>query len=116
MIVHSCCRNSWHCSDIDLSPSSSSMPIQRVTGTHLDIEAVFEPPMGPEPSGRVGFILKSWRSGGKGAALVTFDWSTLELTVDFDEAFPHAYDPYPDESLPGAKRVGGKLMNMKHGK
>jgi hypothetical protein len=33
-----------------------------------------------------GLILKSWRPGGQGAAVVLFDWVTARLEVHFDEA------------------------------
>jgi hypothetical protein len=88
------------------------MPLRTVSGTHLDVEASCVPP--PSGSGRVGFILRSWRPGGVGAAVVSFDWSTRELAVEFDQTLPHAYDPHP-EDIPHNKRVGGTLDNMEPG-
>jgi hypothetical protein len=59
---------------------------------------------------RVGLVFKSWRSDGQGAAVLSFDWSSHELAVDFDAPFPDAYNPHPEDT-PERRRVGGKLIN-----
>lgn len=105
-------RVSWHTSSVTLVPGDAPLPLRVVSGTHLDLEASFAPPA--SGSGRVGFILRSWRPGGVGAAVVSFDWSTRQLVVDFDQTLPHAYDPHP-EDVPMNKRVGGTLDNMEPG-
>jgi hypothetical protein len=65
-------------------------------------------------SPRVGVVFKSWRQEGRGAAVLSFDWSSLQLVFDFDEPFPSAYDPHPADT-PESRRIGGKLRNYEPG-
>lgn len=142
-------RVSWHKEDLLLEPTSPLMPLQVVSGTHLDINITFQPPaarFGQSNSGqtavnssltkaswaakklqsqpldslnpdnpRSGLVFKSWRSDGQGAAALSFDWSNFELAVDFNEPFPDAYNPNPEDT-PVRRRVGGKLINYKPGR
>ncbi|WIA42006.1 hypothetical protein OEZ86_009303 [Tetradesmus obliquus] len=129
-------RVSWHAQDLSLGPDGPLLPLQVVSGTHLDINISFQPPSTYTPpfmataaadtaastadntaaaaaaaeSARVGLIFKSWRPCGSGAAVLSFDWSTAALTVDFDEPMPDAYTPNPEDT-PERKRVGGVLRN-----
>jgi hypothetical protein len=118
-------------------PNGPLLPLQVVSGTHLDINITFEPPIDMQlPSSatttapdaasaaanfaaipasateaaRVGLVFKSWKSCGRGAAVLSFDWSKFALTVDFDEPLPDAYTPHPEDT-PERKRVGGTLRN-----
>jgi hypothetical protein len=59
-------------------------------------------------------VFKSWQSNGKGAAVLSFDWVSRELLFDFDEPFPDAYDPHPEDT-PERRRVGGQLRNYTKG-
>eukprot|EP00878_Enallax_costatus_P001235 GHUV01001378.1.p1 GENE.GHUV01001378.1~~GHUV01001378.1.p1 ORF type:complete len:664 (+),score=239.16 GHUV01001378.1:126-1994(+) len=135
----------WHCQDLLLEPNSPLIPLQVVSGTHLDINITFQPPalkfdqsnigqttgltnsswaarkLQPQPleplnpdNPRCGLVFKSWRSDGQGAAALSFDWSNYELAIDFDEPFPDAYNPHPEDT-PERRRVGGRLVNYKPG-
>lgn len=55
-------------------------------------------------------MFKSWKEGGKGAAVLSFDWASGELQFDFDKPFPDAYNPHPEDT-PERRRVGGALRN-----
>jgi hypothetical protein len=46
--------------------------------------------------------------------VLSFDWSTAALTVDFDEPLPDAYTPHPEDT-PERKRIGGVLRNYEPG-
>lgn len=46
--------------------------------------------------------------------MLSFDWSTAALTVDFDEPLPDAYTPHPEDT-PERKRIGGPLRNYEPG-
>lgn len=63
---------------------------------------------------RVGVIFKSWRPGGRGAAVLSFEWASGCLFIDFDEPRPSAYDPHPEDT-PGSRRVGGALASFAPG-
>lgn len=65
-------------------------------------------------SARVGLVFKSWRVEGRGAAVLSFDWSTRCLVLDFDEPFPDAYNPHPEDTAE-RRRIGGKLHNYEPG-
>jgi hypothetical protein len=59
-------------------------------------------------------VFKSWKPDGKGAAVLSFDWGSGVLRFDFDEPFPDAYNPHPEDS-PERRRVGGKLRHYTAG-
>jgi hypothetical protein len=59
-------------------------------------------------------VFKSWKPDGKGAAVLSFDWGSGVLIFDFDEPFPDAYNPHPDDT-PERRRVGGKLRHYTAG-
>jgi hypothetical protein len=65
-------------------------------------------------SARVGLVFRSWKPCGRGAAVLSFDWSTTALTVDFDQPLPDAYTPHPEDT-PERKRIGGVLRNYEPG-
>lgn len=61
-----------------------------------------------------GLVFKSWKPDGKGAAVLSFNWESGVLMFDFDEPFPDAYNPHPDDT-PERRRVGGQLKHYTPG-
>jgi hypothetical protein len=139
------CSVCWTAQDLQLQPGSRLLPLQVVSGTHLDINITLLPPAAgtaataaaaavtaataaatvataaaaaaaaaaEEP--RAGLVFKSWRPCGKGAAVLAVNWVTGVLMFDFDEPFPDAYTPHPDDT-PDRRRVGGKLKHYVAGR
>eukprot|EP00879_Flechtneria_rotunda_P024601 GHRR01026097.1.p1 GENE.GHRR01026097.1~~GHRR01026097.1.p1 ORF type:complete len:159 (-),score=49.30 GHRR01026097.1:291-767(-) len=124
----SACRVSWHAQELVLNPQDPLLPLQVVSGTHLDINFTALPPINSSTcdaansslavlnptTPRVGLVFKSWRDGGNGAAVLSFDWADHSLVIDFDEPFPDAYNPFPEDT-PNRRRIGGKLRNYAPG-
>ena len=130
------CSVCWRAQDLLLAPNSHLTPLQVVSGTHLDINLTLLPPSpsvttataaAPTPTAtappataeasagnRAGLVFKSWKTDGKGAAVLSFDWGSGVLMFDFDEPFPDAYNPHPEDS-PERRRVGGKLRHYTAG-
>lgn len=117
------------------------MPLEVVSGTHLDINLTLLPPAAAiaataaataataaistaytadldaalaAEGARAGLVFKSWRPDGKGAAVLSFNWSSGVLVFDFDCPFPDAYNPHPDDT-PERRRVGGWLKHYTPG-
>eukprot|EP00879_Flechtneria_rotunda_P000981 GHRR01001115.1.p1 GENE.GHRR01001115.1~~GHRR01001115.1.p1 ORF type:complete len:1028 (+),score=415.34 GHRR01001115.1:835-3918(+) len=119
---------SWHAQELVLNPQDPLLPLQVVSGTHLDINFTALPPINSSTcdaansslavlnptTPRVGLVFKSWRDGGNGAAVLSFDWADHSLVIDFDEPFPDAYNPFPEDT-PNRRRIGGKLRNYAPG-
>jgi len=128
-----CNSVSWHAKDLLLSPSGGLLPLQVVSGTHLDINVTLLPPAATTAAtaaataataaastaataedARAGLVFKSWQAGGKGAAVLSFNWCSGDLLFDFDEPFPDAYNPHPEDT-PDRRRVGGRLRSYRAG-
>lgn len=155
------CSVCWRAHNLQLLPASQLVPLQFVSGTHLDINLTLLPPPAAtaataaataataattaaaaataaatsataavsSPAGtedldtalaaaadgpRAGLVFRSWKPGGKGAAVLSFDWGSGVLMFDFDEPFPDAYNPHPDDT-PERRRVGGRLRHYTAG-
>jgi hypothetical protein len=46
--------------------------------------------------------------------VLAFHWASGQLLFEFDEPFPDAYNPHPDDT-PERRRVGGRLANYVEG-
>jgi hypothetical protein len=115
------------------------VPLEVVSGTHLDINITLLPQaatvagnISAAPAAistaytadldaalategaRAGLVFKSWRPDGKGAAVLSFNWSSGLLVFDFDGPFPDAYNPHPVDT-PERRRVGGRLKHYTPG-
>lgn len=134
----------WRAQHLQLSPNSQLTPLEVVSGTHLDINLTLLPAadtiaataaataaaagaaiMGSASTAdldaalasegaRAGLVFKSWKPDGKGAAVLSFNWTSGVLMFDFDEPFPDAYNPHPDDT-PERRRVGGRLRHYAQG-
>jgi hypothetical protein len=95
-----------------------------IQGTHLDIEAEFEPIGADEDPNNsnnpvVALAFRSWRPDGAGAGVLSYAWRTGELELAFDDPQPTAYDERPfspaAEVAAARRRVGGKLSRPPKG-
>lgn len=91
------------------APAASSTPASSTAASSTSATVQDE-----DTSPRTGLVFQSWREGGKGAAVLAFHWASGQLLFEFDEPFPDAYNPHPDDT-PERRRVGGRLANYVEG-